>query len=196
MAIPSTVTVPPGKVVPPRSVQRLSWSDTMIASSEELGSPNTASFTVSEWPLTVPVKLPEPWGVPESGLPLPPLLPPHAHASRHSPIHRFMCPLPRLSKDLASVLSLRGPRHQLDQRTPRVLPLVHDGMDLVADGQLHADLAREVARAPGGLHPLGHLRHPGEDLLQGPPLAELDPHPPVPGEVPGAGQDEVSETRQ
>src|SRR6185436_20861894 len=89
IATPSTVTVPPGKVVPPSSVQRLFWSAATTARSEELGSPNTASFTVSEWPSTVPVKLPDPWGGPESGVPFPPSPPPHAHASRHSAIHRF-----------------------------------------------------------------------------------------------------------
>ena len=60
------------------------------------GAGFSASFTVSECPLTVPVKLPLPWGGPESGVPPPFPSLPHAPASRHSAIHRFMCPLPRV----------------------------------------------------------------------------------------------------
>src|SRR5262249_12971859 len=43
-----------------------------------------------------------------------------------------------------SVLALGRSRHQLPHRAPRILPLVHDGVDLIANGELHPDLPREV----------------------------------------------------
>ncbi len=73
---------------------------------------------------------------------------------------------------------------------------MQDGINLVDDGRLDAQLARAFEGAPGRRNSLGDGFHPAGDFFETPSLAELLAESPISAVAAEAGRNQISGTAQ
>src|SRR5206468_12976301 len=67
---------------------------------------------------------------------------------------------------------------------------------LLGDRHLDIDAPCEISNGPGVVHPLRHLVHARHDVPEPLTPSEAKSDPAITGQVAGAGEDEIAETRQ
>ena len=102
-------------------------------------------------------------------------------------IHSSLLPWARRS------FRLERPGHQLFHGLLRRFAAVEDLVDLFGDGHLHAEGPGDPPGGHGRMDALGDHPHPGQDLAEGPALAELVTDPMVAAQFARAGQDEIAD---